>query len=77
MRIEINPTGYEKHYHWSHGDGWPTIDVCTSCVHKFPVGKELDDDFPGVVSENDVEHPPYDDSVYNCAICGITLTEGD
>lgn len=40
------------------------VDLCFDCYNYFGI-------------DDDVDHPPYIDSVYNCAWCGNTLTEFD
>lgn len=40
------------------------IDVCSQCYTRY-------------VFTDDVEHPPYSDDVYKCAICRTRLTDDD
>ena len=42
----------------------PPIDVCQSCQGEFQL-------------VGDVEHPPYVDGAYHCAICQVLLTIDD
>jgi hypothetical protein len=83
-RFEINPTGREtawgRRWSGSKGDGYPTIDVCRRCGRSYQQGDDAPEEFPGIITSDDVAHPPYEDKscgVNQCELCGEELDDTD
>ena len=60
-------------------DGSHTFDVCKSCLSHFEEGEQMPEFTceEGVVSVTDVEHPPFEDDLYRCAVCSEFLDSKD
>jgi len=87
-RVEIIPLNWASSIEASHGDGTPTIDVCSDCACLFKEGEPIDPDesdlddlalnhIGALVGSTDVEHPDFDGEGYQCEICHETLTISD
>lgn len=78
MRVEILTPNFLDG--GSQHDGSPTIDVCCRCIKAFaerdPLPEEIFDNYPPETrtGSTDVAHPPYEDDVYNCHLCGRRLS---
>jgi hypothetical protein len=76
-RIELIPEDFDE----NSGDGSPTIDVCREHADVFVEGEKWEweggDNSDCVIGSTDVDHPPYEDDEYLCAVCGQQLTNDD
>ena len=73
-RIELIPEDYTPGV-----DGLSIIDVCSECEFEFEEGEtqNLVKPLNSIVSDKNIEHPPYSEDDYTCEVCGEELTEAD
>ena len=74
-RIELIPVDLDE------GESSLTIDVCKADAEHFVEGEEWDwengEQSKCTIGSTDVDHPPYEDDEYLCAVCQSPLTNED
>jgi hypothetical protein len=77
-RIELIPEELDLR---SADGSTPTIDVCAEHAEIFIEGEnwewEGDDNGDCIIGSTDVDHPPYEDDEYLCAVCQKQLSNKD
>jgi hypothetical protein len=83
-RIEITPNNWEGSEDQLQGNGTPTEDVCRGCANHINIGDDpFDHEIKGykegenTITSFDVDAPPYEDTTYECAVCGEKLDADD
>jgi len=78
-RVEVDPGENIKIWEelvgrFSMFDDLPTIDVCSTCIKDFKKGCISPySEYPGIIKKTNVDHPPYDKNLHECACCGEPL----